>query len=896
MSSTTARPARRTWLSWRLAREELRLRPARFLATLLATTIALAFLVASQVNLATESHSVKQRSAVWASRADVVVATHLWTNRRALSDRDTALTAAEKVLAADPAVTAVARFSQVRSLVTHDARGADLMLTTSVDDPSLQWAPPEQGRTPAAPDEVMLTRQTADDLGARLGDTVQLSRLSGGSLTVVGITEGGQYTRTPAYVTQSFFARNDIALVPPIPGAIPRPEKAAEQTPGSSGQGIGIDLLVSTSDPDGTVARVQTALSDIGILKTVAQPRLATEVVDEAAATSAGGLAWLPWVVTGAAVLALAVGALTITSTYRMLLTARRRQIALLRAVGAHRGQAASWMVQEAGLLWAMSALVAVPVGIGGGWLASALSPGTLTFGLVVPWPRIGLALLAALAVSLAAAAGPAWSASRVAPLEALSHVALPPTHAAQRRATCVSLGLAVVGVALLACGVWLPGWAKEQGALWWTIAGAAVLAAASLLGMRVVGPWAARLVGRVARRPVPVVAAANVSRNPSRTGGAIVAMLVPLLVFAGLLAGASVGRSGAHARLDQLYPVDLSLASAKLDPEPSDPVNGGVDTGAKDSDGLYLGFGPGALNEVTATPGVVDAAMFRTTQPITMIAHPGLFSVLPVAEITPEAARLATGDASLAEGEIGLPSNEMRDLRLNPGDPIELVPLFGNPATLRVVERNLGPEVAAVAPATFAKLGLASKDGLMLVRLDASAATDTGLVERIMARLLPDNPALGATGSVQEKALVNDRIDAVVRLVTALLGIVAVVGVVSVANTLGLAVLERTRESALLRALGTSRAGLRTMVLVEALLMAVVAVAVAVVLGSGLGWLGAEALLGRLDFPRGGFGTSWPALAAGAVATVVAAAVASVVPGAIAARATPVEALADHG
>lgn len=883
---------RRPPLAWRLARAEVATRPARLVATLLATTLALAFLVATQVFLATESTAVRQRSAPWATHADVVVQTQLWSNWRAEQDRTTALDIAEQTLAADQAVSDVARFRQVRSLLTHEGRGAEVMLTSDVSPTALRWTHPTSGREPTRPGEIMLPRSVADELRARPGDKLEASRIGGAALTVVGISDDAGDGLPLALVSLDFFDRSDLVFLPPVPGAVPRPDEAAKQTPGSNGQDAGIALLVRTADPAGAVERVQAALSEAGILKTIAQPRLASEVVDEAAAASPGGMAWLPYVVTGAAAIALGVAALTITSTHRMLLAARRRQIALLRAVGAHRGQAAGWLLAEAVLMWAVSAVVAVPLGVGGGWLVAGVNPGTLRVsddgvGLVVPWARIGLALLVAMAVSLVAAAGPAWQASRVAPVEALSHGALPPTDVSQRRTSALTAALLAVGVPVMVVG---------HRDLLWTIVGASLVGAACLVGMRVLGPWLATVLGRAGRRPVWVVATANLARNPSRTGSVIIAMLVPLVVFTTLVTGAAVGRSGAHARLDRLYPIDLSLASAKLDPEAADPVNGGVWTGSKDSDGFYLGFGKGALEQVRSTPGVTGAAMFRTTQPVTILARPGLFSTLPIAEITASANGLTDVDATVPKGWIGLPSEQLRDLQLAPGAEVDLLPVLGTKLRLKVLERNLGPEVAAVGPETFAQLDMASKDGLMLVNLDASHSTDTTLVQGLMARLLPDNPALAASGNVQAKAAVNERIESIVRLVTSLLAIVAVVGVVSVGNTLGLAVLERTRESALLRALGSSRAGLRAMVAIEALLAAAIAAGVALVVGLGVGWAGAEAFLVRLGLPPGGFATSGWALAVASVATLLTGALASVVPGAIAARATPVEALADVG
>ncbi|MBD4448198.1 ABC transporter substrate-binding protein, partial [Xanthomonas citri pv. citri] len=54
--------------------------------------------------------------------------------------------------------------------------------------------------------------------------------------------------------------------------------------------------------------------------------------------------------------------------------------------------------------------------------------------------------------------------------------------------------------------------------------------------------------------------------------------------------------------------------------------------------------------------------------------------------------------------------------------------------------------------------------------------------------------------------------------VMTALLGVAVLIALIGVANTLSLSVLERRRESALLRAMGMQRRGLRLMLLYESI------------------------------------------------------------------------------
>ena len=87
-------------------------------------------------------------------------------------------------------------------------------------------------------------------------------------------------------------------------------------------------------------------------------------------------------------------------------------------------------------------------------------------------------------------------------------------------------------------------------------------------------------------------------------------------------------------------------------------------------------------------------------------------------------------------------------------------------------------------------------------------------------------------SGAAIERASFNQVIDVLLLVVLGLLGIAVLIALVGVANTLSLSVLERTRESSLLRALGLTRGQLRGMLALEAVLMAGVAALIGTVLG----------------------------------------------------------------
>jgi putative ABC transport system permease protein len=83
----------------------------------------------------------------------------------------------------------------------------------------------------------------------------------------------------------------------------------------------------------------------------------------------------------------------------------------------------------------------------------------------------------------------------------------------------------------------------------------------------------------------------------------------------------------------------------------------------------------------------------------------------------------------------------------------------------------------------------------------------------------------------------VNAQVNQALTLVYGLLAVAILIAVMGIANTISLAVHERTRELGLLRAVGQSRRQTRTMVRWESVIVAVFGTLGGVVLGSFLGW-----------------------------------------------------------
>lgn len=103
--------------------------------------------------------------------------------------------------------------------------------------------------------------------------------------------------------------------------------------------------------------------------------------------------------------------------------------------------------------------------------------------------------------------------------------------------------------------------------------------------------------------------------------------------------------------------------------------------------------------------------------------------------------------------------------------------------------------------------------------------------------------PAAKVVSSAEFEESLSKAIDLVLMIFGGLLGLAIVIALFGIANTLTLSVVERTRESALLRALGLTKRQLRRMLSVEALVMAVIGAFTGVVLGIGFGWAATNAM-----------------------------------------------------
>ncbi len=116
----------------------------------------------------------------------------------------------------------------------------------------------------------------------------------------------------------------------------------------------------------------------------------------------------------------LALGAVGAANNISLSVNERRRELAMLRAIGARRGQVRSLVTVEAVLLTAGTGGLGALVGVGIGAVAVRSAPEQFAASVVVPWAALVIVVAVAAALGWSAAALPATVASRRPPLQGL--------------------------------------------------------------------------------------------------------------------------------------------------------------------------------------------------------------------------------------------------------------------------------------------------------------------------------------------------------------------------------------------------------------------------------------------------------------------------------------------
>jgi putative ABC transport system permease protein len=552
------------------------------------------------------------------------------------------------------------------------------------------------------------------------------------------------------------------------------------------------------------------------------------------------------------------VSALVIANTFSILFAQRLRDFALLRCVGATRRQVVGSIRREAATVGVLASLTGTLLGVGLGYgliaLINTLAPRTPMGAPAPPAPWLLGGFAVGLLVTMVASWLPTQGVVRVSPLAALRpDTALDVRAATGRVRLALAALLLVTGLALLAMAT------TQNSRVLMVGGGAAAFTGVLLFGPALV-PRLVRVTGALLG-PTGRLATENAVRNPRRTATTTAALLVGVTLTTAVLTGMATWRTAMDEHRDTRLPIDVALTS--LDK----PVTTDL------------------LDQVRRTPDVeqaitIDGVMARIT---------GWDAPIPVLT-APAAARVARDGGAFAQvepGTIVLDKDAFRsshkELSIQPGARVT-VRVGDRHTELKLVLLGGWGQAGVVAPETLAHLTDTPQPWVIWVR--AAPGADPIQLVGELDRLAD---AAGATveDHLQVRAAGNRQLDILTWSTLGLLAISVAIALIGIANTLGLSVLERAREHALLRALGLTRAQLRRMLATEAVLLSVVATLLGTVIGVGFAWFAYETVV-KAALDQATMQIPWLSLAVAILIATLAGLLASVLPTRRATQVTP--------
>ncbi|SDP54724.1 putative ABC transport system permease protein [Streptomyces sp. cf386] len=804
--------------SVRLSVSSLRAHKRRFAGTFLAVFLGVAFLAGTLVMGDTLRAGFDTMFGKATSGTDAVVrsADAITTPGESEGVREPVgtdlVTTVEKV----PGVAAVAPNIQgAGQLVGRNGepiggQGPPTLAGNWIADPELNAYQLADGRIPQKSGEVVVDRGTAERGGLKIGDTTTLRTPDPVKVTIVGLaTFGGEDGMAQVTFTGMTQADAEKYLTA-------RPGEAASIQV-RAGPGVSQQELVDALTP----------VLPKGI-EAITGQESAQENTDMISSQFLTVFTTFLLVFSGVALL---VATFSIHNTFAIVVAQRTRENALLRALGASRRQVTASTLVEATAVAVTASAAGLAGGIGIAAGLQALFP-AIGFpfpegDLVISGLSMALPLAVGIVVCLGSALVPAVRAGRTAPLAALRETAVDTSGASRLRAV-TGLGLIALAIGVTLSGVLV------SPSLWLAGTGAVL----ALVAFVVLGPVASTTAVRILGRPLDRLrgvtgglARRNALRSPKRTAATASALMIGVAVVSLFTVfGASL-----KATMDQT--VSRSFAGDVAVSTPSFGAGGS-------------GLSPRLADAVQRLPEVDTAVGLGRG----------------VAEVDGEGRALTVTDPSALErtfdlgavhgslGDLGtdgiaVTEKEADKQNLTTGDKTRLTFTDGRTETFTVRAVYGRSELAGDYVLTrdaWAPHRTQDADTLVAVSFKDGVGTDTGkaAVEKVADRY--GNPEVQTRDEYAQSAAGG--IDMMLTLVYALLALAVLIALLGIANTLTLAIHERTRELGLLRAVGQTRAQLRAMVRWESVLVAAFGTVGGLALGAFLGWVLVEASDGASD------------------------------------------------
>ena len=524
--------------------------------------------------------------------------------------------------------------------------------------------------------------------------------------------------------------------------------------------------------------------------------------------------------------IAVLVGAFIIFNAFSMTVAQRRREFAMLRALGASRRQVLATLTTEALAMGVLASVLGIAAGLGlAAGVIQLLQAANIDIphsGLVLAPRTVLVSFAVGVVVTLLSAVVPALRATRVPPVVALQEGAvLPPTKLSRLMPVLAGVVL-VLGALAIAGGMYGPGSTTSRLG---TIAFGAVLVfvAVAIVSKYLIRPvagalgWPLQKVSRVSGR----LARDNAVRNPARTAATASALMIGLGVVVFVAVFAQGLKSSFVDAFDRVSRADFVVQSEGFVPLPSDT--------ARRIQGL-----PGVQ---TAAALDMQQVMAKGKQAVVMGIDPILFGQLWSFDW------LGGGSDSLLDG-LGTSNAIVEEqtassLGVKAGDTLPVETADGVRARLKVTGLYRDPTMLngiIVGAAGYQALFPSGQQYMVFVK--ALPGTDLAEEGRRLTAVMASTPSAKVRTAQEYKDSLVGQVNSLLNLVYGLLAMSVIISLFGIVNTLVLAVYERTREIGLTRAIGMSRGQVRATVRYESVITSIIGALMGIVVGIVFAWV----------------------------------------------------------
>ena len=652
----------------------------------------------------------------------------------------------------------------------------------------------ESGRLPVGAKEMMLDRETAENGKFVVGDTVRVNALSGTrEFSLVGIANYGDVS-SPGGATFALFDQptaSEFLLKPGFVDAILI-------------QGDG-----SLSDEE-LAKSIQAALPAEARLETLTGAQITAETTSQIKTV----LGFFTTFLKTFSFIALGIGCFVIYNVFSITAAQRQRESALLRAIGANRRQVTIALLVEALIIGILGSVLGFVTGIG---LSQALSALLNALGLEIPSSGLTIepsaiisTVIIGTVITVLSAVLPALRAGRVSPLAAMRDTALDTVNDFRRRI--------IFSAVLLAGGAY--GLVSSMNG-----AGAKSLgfgAVGLFAGVLFIGPAFSRKMAMIIGAPVAklrgvtgAMAQQNAARNPKRTSRTAAPLLIGVALVTSFTALAASIKGEIRDTYGKSFRGDyaLSVDSRGFGGIPTS-ITDQIDALPEVDKATGIGFVPAKVGDESRYVLVINP---KTTE--------GLYTL----EMVEGKQSDLTKDGILIESDKALKKNlsigSIVDVTLIDGRtlPLKLVGTYKNAFGNYVVSREIfdGSTNSLFDSSVYIKINEGESDEQVRKAISA-ISTDLGIGKLESRDEFIDTQA----------AQVNQ----ILALIYGLLFLSIIIAIVGIIITLLLSVFERKREIGLLRAIGMTRAQIRTMIRWESVITSLFGAVTGVVLGITMG------------------------------------------------------------